>query len=900
MEADNAHWEITRGGELEFVASPSRLLGALLLAFLTCKYSHDNFPPHTLAPNNNLFFFLSFAQRNLNFVENWEKETLRSSTETVVWIAVIHNSFTLTQRYDFAFIMGTLSACLVVFIGEYMSASSRVVQKTLRKFFGESEKDAKSLASTSSVMVILYGYGALSAMISNVKDIFGAVLLASLAGASLLFSAQIIGAIPFSRRCGAIIQDRIYKASTNWVNYPMRSAAELSIFLGVTAGTYAMYHDFPLAIRASVLCGCLVSLGEDLVGLGEKTFGKFSVIGGRENKRTNLVPTAVIVYAIVFTCHWIFTDVPTLFGRPISFPTQLFLSVCGALFYFVLGRIFMSIDITAKCGEVIQERLLATGKNWENYPIRSTVEVGTTNAVVWGVWYATGSLCPTLGASFICGPLMILFHESFPQWSYDTTKVAREETAAKIAASKASESISSSQREAVVSTPWIRPRDRPKKEFTMEEIRKHDKPNDIYLLIHNQVYDVTQFAKEHPGGSIVYKFGGKDASDQFAAFHRPKVSGYLKAFHIGSLKKEEVLSQNVDEATKDYRTLRDRLWKEGYFKANQSFYNKKHAVWVSLILLSILTISVSDSFYVRTILGGCFLGIGWQQAAFMAHDAEHHGILEPPKKGCINWLGWFLGCVIFGISADMWNEEHSMHHAITIRPREDPQFNYLPIWLIDEKELSNEKVDGKGGYKMNRFIKFLVRLQHFHFLPLILIVGRINLHAISFVHDLKLIFIEGKYRNGLVGIVGMCLYWSWHCSLLSLLDSWKEVVVFSIASHLSSGILHVQLLLSHMNTDTMDEEEEEEAGFFRFQLAVSRNIDVHWTENWFHGGLEYQIEHHLFPQLPRHNLSAVKPFVEEICKKHGILYRDDTFTEALGGILGNLRELAWAIVTLDQ
>ena len=43
-----------------------------------------------------------------------------------------------------------------------------------------------------------------------------------------------------------------------------------------------------------------------------------------------------------------------------------------------------------------------------------------------------------------------------------------------------------------------------------------------------------------------------------------------------------------------------------------------------------------------------------------------------------------------------------MHHAITIRPREDPQFNYLPIWLIDKKELENEKVDGKGGEKSSR------------------------------------------------------------------------------------------------------------------------------------------------------------------------------------------------------
>jgi hypothetical protein len=87
------------------------------------------------------------------------------------------------------------------------------------------------------------------------------------------------------------------------------------------------------------------------------------------------------------------------------------------------------------------------------------------------------------------------------------------------------------------------------------------------------------------------------------------------------------------------------------------------------------------------------------QAAFLAHDAAHHGIIEPPKKGCINWLAWMLGSVVFGISTNMWNEEHSMHHAITIRPREDPQFDYLPLWLISEKEMHVTKRDGPDGYE---------------------------------------------------------------------------------------------------------------------------------------------------------------------------------------------------------
>ena len=512
----------------------------------------------------------------------------------------------------------------------------------------------------------------------------------------------------------------------------------------------------------------------------------------------------------------------------------------------------MTMKVTSKPGEAVQSGLLSTAWNWE-----------------------------------------VLFHyfDFVATWDYDIEPEKEKETAAAMVNVKPPAASASA-------SPIQKPKGPSKRLFTLDEVKSHSGPDDIYLLIENEVYDVTEFAKTHPGGTIIYKYGGKDASDQFRAFHRPRVAGYLKKYHVGTLDSKDAPS--VDQATKDYRQLRGKLWKEGYFKPNPAFYNVKHAIWAALIALSVLTITLSSNFYITTIFGGSCLGIGLQQAAFLAHDAAHHGIKEPPKKGCTNWLAWFLGSVVFGISTNMWNEEHSMHHAITVRPREDPQFNYLPIWLIDMKELENEKVDGKGGYKLNPFIKFLVGLQHFTFLPLIMIIGRVNLHAISVGFELKNIFLLRKHKEGLIGLLGMCVYWCWHLSILSLLPTTKERLVFSIASHLSAGILHVQLLLSHLNVDTMDEEEEDEAGFFRFQMAVSRNIDVHWAEHWFHGGLEYQIEHHLFPQLPRHELANVKPMVLELCKKHGVRYRNDGFVEATVGVLGNMKKLAWAIVTLDQ
>mmetsp|Transcript_24209 Transcript_24209/g.50293 ORF Transcript_24209/g.50293 Transcript_24209/m.50293 type:complete len:899 (-) Transcript_24209:863-3559(-) len=865
------------GDEDSFVAHFS-LLTICLAAFILSSVCVESFEP-----TRHLGRIL--LDRNLNFVSNWNKETLRSTIESIVWISTISKSYEHTMRLDFACVTGSISAMLVVFLGELLTPVSRSLETSVRRHFGqENAKDSQSLASSSSFMVILYGYAGLTKLLAHVKDVTLAVALSAGCGLSLLVASKVIHSVPFTRHCGEILQDRFYSCSTNWVKHPMRSAAELSIFLAITTASYAQSQDPYFSVQCSVICGILVCLG------GEAS-SRFM-----PSTKTHLVPTAVVVYAIVLTCHYIFTDIPSLIGRQISFGAQLALSVLTALSYVTMGHILSSFQSTAKLGTLIHDRLRQTRRNWEIFPVRSSVEVGTTNVFTWAIWYVTGSLLLTFGAALIAGPSIIVLNEYvLSPFQYDRTSgVVPPSSLTKSAAPEAPEA---KQAEAGPAEAKLRPRVRPRDNvLTMSEIKGHSEVASPWLVIDNEVYDVTEFAKMHPGGTIIYKYAGKDCTDQFKAFHRPRVSLYLKKYHIGTLKESD--RPVPDEATLAYRELRAKLWKDGHFEANAAYYNIKHAVWVSFILMSLAAVSLSTSMSVRTLFGGACLGLGLQQAAFLAHDAAHNGIL-PPKKGGINWLAWFLGSVVFGISTNMWTEEHSMHHAITVRPREDPQFNYLPIWLIDLKELANPKVDGPSGYRLNPFIRFLVRLQHFHFLPLVIIVGRVNLHAISVGYELKNMVL-GRAKPALVGLLGMALYWTWHASLVSLLPSAREMVIFSVVSHVTAGILHIQLLLSHMDVNTHTEEEEDAAGFFKHQCEVSRNIEVAWYENWFHGGLEYQIEHHLFPQLPRHQLHVVKPMVENLCKEHGVIYRSDTFTEAVGGVLGSLRELAWAVVSLEQ
>ena len=127
----------------------------------------------------------------------------------------------------------------------------------------------------------------------------------------------------------------------------------------------------------------------------------------------------------------------------------------------------------------------------------------------------------------------------------------------------------------------------------------------------------------------------------------------------------------------------------------------------------------------------------------------------------------------------------------------------------------------------------------------------------------------------------------------------RERLLFTLVHYVAVGILHIQLLLSHLSTVQLTPAEDRALGCFRAQLAATRNITSQWYSHWFHGGLEMQIEHHLFPQLPRHMLSTVAVEVRAIAKRHGISYKETTFFEALCYCLRDLRKLSTELATVD-
>jgi len=98
--------------------------------------------------------------------------------------------------------------------------------------------------------------------------------------------------------------------------------------------------------------------------------------------------------------------------------------------------------------------------------------------------------------------------------------------------------------------------------------------------------------------------------------------------------------------------------------------------------------------------------------------------------------------------------------------------------------------------------------------------------------------------------------------------------------------------MNHYACEQFTKYDGKEADYLKLQLHGTKNIDPSIWMDWLAGGLNYQIEHHLFPSIPRHRLSKLKPIVENFCKEHQLPYFSYNYTTCLTSILQRLSKTA--------
>jgi acyl-lipid Delta6-acetylenase / acyl-lipid (9-3)-desaturase len=411
--------------------------------------------------------------------------------------------------------------------------------------------------------------------------------------------------------------------------------------------------------------------------------------------------------------------------------------------------------------------------------------------------------------------------------------------------------------------------------FTWHEIARHASPSDCWIVIRGRVYDVSNFAATHPGGRIVYAFAGRDATDVFTTFHGPAAWRELAARCIGELESIALPSPLIEE----FRRLRATFHREGHFKSKKSYYAFKIVGNFAILALSIALLVNAHGSWPWVVLSAVILGVFWQQSGWLAHDFCHHQVFE--NRIWNDATSYLLGNISQGFSVDWWKTKHNLHHAapneLTHDKRAvDPDIDTLPLLAW-----SSEMLSAIADAKHLRFVRF----QPFLFFP-ILLMARFNWAMGSLAHAVRL---AKQTRRGKGELALLALHYAWHFGLAFAFLPIPIAIGYAVLSQVvSGGLLAIVFVQSHNGMEVFSSPKD----FVSSQVASTRDIKSSLWNDWFTGGLNYQIEHHLFPTIPRHNLHKLRAPLRALCEKHGLAFEETSMADGTARVLRRLVEVA--------
>jgi fatty acid desaturase len=253
------------------------------------------------------------------------------------------------------------------------------------------------------------------------------------------------------------------------------------------------------------------------------------------------------------------------------------------------------------------------------------------------------------------------------------------------------------------------------------------------------------------------------------------------------------------------------------------------------------------------------LGILTTRAAFFGHDAGHQQIGSSRKLH--DWIGMLHGNLLLGMSYAWWVDKHNRHHANPNHTGKDPDVGEgVLVWTL-------EQAAGRTGLE-----GWLTRNQARIFFPLLTLEG-FNLKVSS------LRFLLARRRTEKVELGLMAAHLVLYFSAQFLIMSPGQAVLFALIHHMVFG-LHLGSVFAPNHKGMEMPDDDTKWGHLEKQVLTSRNVDGGLVTDWMMGGLNYQIEHHLFPSMPRANLRFAQPIVRAYCERIGMPYLSTGLVES--------------------
>jgi fatty acid desaturase len=272
------------------------------------------------------------------------------------------------------------------------------------------------------------------------------------------------------------------------------------------------------------------------------------------------------------------------------------------------------------------------------------------------------------------------------------------------------------------------------------------------------------------------------------------------------------------------------------------------------------------------------LAIVFAQLAFIGHDAGHRQIFRTRRPN--DAIGTIHGGLI-GMSYQWWIHGHTRHHANPNHEDRDPDLDIAAL------AFTSNQARMRTGFR-----RWMAKHQAALFFPLLTLEG-LNLHVAGIRAVLR-----GETTARRVEGALLTAHLTGYLTAVFLTLSPGLAVVFVVVHQALWGVyMGCSFAPNHKGMPTMT---GASVDFLRRQVLTSRNVRGGRVTDFVLGGLNYQIEHHLFPSMPRPHLRLAQPIVQRFCDAHGIPYSQTGLVRSYRLVLEHLHEMGAPLRTADH
>lgn len=257
---------------------------------------------------------------------------------------------------------------------------------------------------------------------------------------------------------------------------------------------------------------------------------------------------------------------------------------------------------------------------------------------------------------------------------------------------------------------------------------------------------------------------------------------------------------------------------------------------------------------------------------YLAHDIAHGAVFSSKKLSYIGTV--FAWPLLLGISGMCWKEKHDRHHERVNCVNEDPDI-HVPAYL--------SSAQWKDKNALQKLLpNWVIQSQHIYFfflLPLMFVSFLIESFRYYFSHPFS---FEKVFELMLMGVH----YAVFYGAVFGLLGGGAGVLFLFVHMGVVSTLLALAFAPNHKGRDMFPSGENIT---WKHQIIATRNIYPSVVVDFLYGGLNYQIEHHLFPYMSRFNLRQARNIIKQFCIDHGLVYYETSPWNSLVEIYQTLK-----------